>query len=175
MSFCTFACTGKWREKPSAWRSLSSQRREKGSCCLGEGRGRKWRGSLLFKPIKEEEPGAKHPINLTSLAAKISEDIRREFNMWRLGRKVTNSWKTAPVYLKNRSGPTNPVDSFPAVTDPGDRGSAVWVQCHFDLKQALLLYHRQPGADGKHADSVHSCRGLPFELSHIMTLAMPAR
>ena len=34
---------------------------------------------LLFKSIKEEEPGAKHPINLTSLAAKISEDIRRKF------------------------------------------------------------------------------------------------
>ena len=46
---------------------------------------------LLFKAIQEEEPGAKHPINLTSLAAKIFEDIRRKFNMWRLGRKVTNS------------------------------------------------------------------------------------
>lgn len=33
-----------------------------------------------FKPIKEEEPWAKYPINLTSLAAKISEDIR-ECNM----------------------------------------------------------------------------------------------
>lgn len=50
----------------------------------------------------------------------MSEDIR-EFNMWSLGRKVTNSWKTAPVYLKNRSGPTNPVDFFLAVPDPGDR------------------------------------------------------
>lgn len=38
-------------------------------------------GSLHFKPIKEEEPRAKHPINLTSLATKISEDIRKEFNM----------------------------------------------------------------------------------------------
>lgn len=54
-----------------------------------EGRGRRkdaW-GSLLYKPIEEEEPGAKHPINLTSFAAQISEDIRREFNMWGLGRK----------------------------------------------------------------------------------------
>lgn len=45
--------------------------------------GEKWedkRGSLLFKPIKEEEPWAKYAINLTSLAAKISEDIR-ECNM----------------------------------------------------------------------------------------------
>ena len=59
------------------------------SCCLREGRGRRkgaW-GSLLYKPIEEEEPGAKHPINLTSFAAQISEDIRREFNMWGLGRK----------------------------------------------------------------------------------------
>lgn len=54
---------------------------------LGRGRWRKGEGreglgrmaGLLFKSIKEEEPGAKHPINLTSLAAKISEDIRRKF------------------------------------------------------------------------------------------------
>lgn len=51
------------------------------------------RGSLLYKPIEEEEPGAKHPINLTSFAAQISVDIRREFNMWRLGRKVTKNGK----------------------------------------------------------------------------------
>lgn len=71
----------------------------------GAGKGREGVGhmaGLLFEPIKEEEPGAKQPINLTSLAAKISEDIRRKFNMWRLGRKVTNSWKTAPVYLKKK-------------------------------------------------------------------------
>lgn len=48
----------------------------------GEGERREGLGrmaGLLFKSIKEEEPGAKHPINLTSLAAKISEDIRRKF------------------------------------------------------------------------------------------------
>ena len=101
----------------------------------GEGKGREGLGhmaGLLFKPIKEEEPGAKHPINRTSLAAKISEDIRRKFNMWRLGRKVTNSWKTAPVYLKkkkNRSDPTAPKDSFPAVPDLGDGAGTAWRQC----------------------------------------------
>lgn len=73
-----------------------SQREKEDPALLGwgwEGGRRGCIGSLLFKPIKEEEPGAKHPINLTSLAAQISEDIRREFNMWRLGRKVTNSGK----------------------------------------------------------------------------------
>lgn len=34
-------------------------------------------GNLLHKPIEEEKPGAKHPINLTSFAAQISKDIRR--------------------------------------------------------------------------------------------------
>lgn len=80
--------------------------------------------------------------------------------MWRLGRKVTNSWKTALVYLKNRSGPTNPIDSFPAVTDPGERGSAVWVQCHFDLKQALLLYHKET-ARGLIGSTQTQCAQLP--------------
>ena len=132
--------------------------------------------SLLCKPIKEEEPGAKHPINLTSLAAKISEDIRREFNMWRLGGKVTNSWKTAPVYLKNRSGATTPVDSFPAVPDLGDRAGAVRLQRRPDVKQAWPLCHKQTarGAAGKRRDTVHGCQGLPLELSHTVTLAVTA-
>lgn len=70
----------------------SSHRRERGEGSAvalgrGEGGGRDAWGSLLYKPIEEEEPGAKHPINLTSFAAQISEDIRREFNMWGLGRK----------------------------------------------------------------------------------------
>ena len=97
----------------------------------GKGAGLRHMAGLLFKAIQEEEPGAKHPINLTSLAAKIFEDIRRKFNMWRLGRKVTNSWKTAPVYLKkkNRSDPTAPKDSFPAVPDLGDGGGTAWRQC----------------------------------------------
>lgn len=50
-------------------------------------------GNLPYKPIEEEEPRAKPPINLTSFAAQISEDIRGEFNMWRLGRKVTKNGK----------------------------------------------------------------------------------
>ena len=112
----------------------------------GAGKGREGLGhmaGLLFEPIKEEEPGAKQPINLTSLAAKISEDIRRKFNMWRLGRKVTNSWKTAPVYLKKKIGQTQQLQKIPSQqfqiwemeavmhggnARPGTR--QVWLLCH---------------------------------------------
>ena len=81
----------------------------------GKGEGLGHMAGLLFKAIQEEEPGAKHPINLTSLAAKIFEDIRRKFNMWRLGRKVTNSWKTAPVYLKKKKiGQTQQLQKIPS-------------------------------------------------------------
>lgn len=82
--------------------------------------------------------------------------------MWRLGRKVTNSWKTAPVYLKNRSGPTNPIDFFPAVSDLRDRGSAMWVRCHFGLRQAVLWYHKD------------AARGRWEALGHSTQMAMTA-
>lgn len=54
---------------------------------------------------------------------------------------MTNSWKTGLVYLKNRSGPTNPIDSFPATADPGE-GQCCVGALPFDLKQALLWYHK---------------------------------
>lgn len=138
--------------------SFKSKERE---APVGLGRGEGWRrggcmASLLCKPIKEEEPGARHPINLTSLAAKISEDIRREFSMWRLGGKVTNSWKTAPVYLKNRSGATTPIDSFPAVPDLGDRAGAVRLQRHPDVKQAWPLCHKQTARGCREAPGHHT-------------------
>lgn len=143
---------------------------ERGPCWLGEGRGREGRGcmaSLLCKPIKEEEPGARHPINLTSLAAKISEDVRREFSMWRLGGKVTNSWKTAPVYLKSRSGATTPIDSFPAVPDLGDRAGTVRLQRHPDVKQAWPLCHKQTArgcreAPGSTGTPYAAAKGCPW-------------
>lgn len=53
--------------------------------------------------------------------------------MWRLGRKVTNSWKIAPVYnfFLKRAGPTNLVDSFLAIPGPGARGRSGWVAMPF--------------------------------------------
>lgn len=72
-------CKGRWRGSQVLCDLLQVKGEKEAPVDLG-GKWEDKRGSLLLKPIKEEQPRAKYPINLTSLAAKISEDIR-ECNM----------------------------------------------------------------------------------------------